>query len=372
MSCSAVIKLCLNLKPLSVVMRNSSRLYCYQMDNYDIPRYTKINGWDKENSNLKTLGKILSSKRDRLNSDSLVLEGTRIIKDAISHGCSPSVVVFSREKLIWELGLPKDTEAKLYHIPYNNIKLWTDMTTSPGIMAAFSKEEITEKVKSCQTPCLPLTLVCDNIRQPDNLGAVLRVAAAAGAHRVVLTPGCVDAWAPKVVRAGAGAHFLIPIVEGVGWDTFSNRWPLVVLADLLHEEQEEVDSSYVDRKLEEMEAVCREEGDVLSYQNQDQCMEYRKLPLRTKLYSEFELEPGYEEVVLVVGGETEGVSNAAYMFCHHHNGMKLHIPLWNQVNSLNVISAATLVLFKVQEALARRQGDKQDALARKECNTLQF
>jgi len=354
MSYSGVMKLYLRLQPFSSITRSSSRLFCSNIEKFDIPHYTKINGWDKGNSNLKTLGKILNSKRERTKSDSIVLEGTRMIKDAIHHGFSPSVIVFSREKLVWQLDLPKDKATKLYHIPYNSLKLWSDLTTSPGIMAAFSKHEIMEKVVARSS--LPMTLVCDNIRQPDNLGAVLRVAAAAGAHRVVLTPGCVDAWAPKVVRAGAGAHFLVPIVEDVGWDKLGEGWPMVILADLLHEEQQEFDMKVVDRKLEELEAVSSEEGEDIAYHNQELCMRYRELPVRTKTYSEFDIEPGYEEVVVVVGGETEGVSDAAYMFCHKNNGTKLHIPLCNFVNSLNVISAATLVLFKVQEVLARRQG----------------
>ena len=49
----------------------------------------------------------------------------------------------------------------------------------------------------------------------------------------------------------------------------------------------------------------------------------------------------------------QGVSDQAYMFCHQHNGLRLHVPLRNCVNSLNVISAASLVLFKVQEVLDR-------------------
>jgi len=283
------------------------------------------------------------------------LEGTRIIQDAIHQGFSPSVLVFSREKLVWQLGLPKKTTTKLYHIPYNNMKLWSDLTTSPGIMAAFSKQEVVENVVS-KSP-LPITLVCDNIRQPDNLGAVLRAAAAAGAQRVVLTPGCVDPWAPKVVRAGAGAHFLVPIVEWMGWDMLAEKWPMVVIADLIHERKDGLNMKEVERELEELDTMTMQEGKHEAYQNQELCMRYRELPVRAKTYSEFELEPGFEEVVVVVGGETEGVSDAAYMFCHQSNGTKLHIPLMNNVNSLNVISAATLVLFKVQEVLTRKQSE---------------
>ena len=143
MSCSCVLRLSLSIQPMSSMMRTSSRLFCVlPSDKYDVPRYSKVNAWDKDNLNLKTLGEILSSKRDRVRSNSVVLEGTRMIKDAIGHGFSPSVVVFSREKLLWQLDLPKDTSSKLYNIPYNNIKMWTDLTTSPGIMAAFSREEM--------------------------------------------------------------------------------------------------------------------------------------------------------------------------------------------------------------------------------------
>ncbi|MEY3202702.1 MAG: hypothetical protein RIR70_2252, partial [Pseudomonadota bacterium] len=46
-------------------------------------------------------------------------------------------------------------------------------------------------------------------------GTLLRTAAAAGATAVWLTKGCAQAWSPKVLRAGMGAHFCLPIVEGV-------------------------------------------------------------------------------------------------------------------------------------------------------------
>ena len=148
---------------------------------HKMPHYTKIAGWDRNNQELKVLGKLLSSKRARENSDVIVLEGVRLIQDAIEQGIEPTVIVFSRVKLLLGLNLPPTSDTRLYHLPYTNIKLWTDLTTSPGIMAAIPKSSLEHVVP---TSPLPITLVCDNIRGPDNLGAIIRLAAAVGVRKV--------------------------------------------------------------------------------------------------------------------------------------------------------------------------------------------
>jgi len=56
-------------------------------------------------------------------------------------------------------------------------------------------------------------LVADRIQDPGNLGTMIRSAAAAGAAALVVTPGTVDAFSPKVVRATAGALFVLPCIE---------------------------------------------------------------------------------------------------------------------------------------------------------------
>lgn len=57
-----------------------------------------------------------------------------------------------------------------------------------------------------------LVLVCHEIRDPGNVGAVIRCADAAGADAVVLTGDCVDPQNPKAVRASAGSLFHLPVV----------------------------------------------------------------------------------------------------------------------------------------------------------------
>jgi RNA methyltransferase, TrmH family len=55
-------------------------------------------------------------------------------------------------------------------------------------------------------------VVADQLGDPGNLGTILRSAEAAGADVVVLTPGSVDPFNPKVVRASAGALFHVPVM----------------------------------------------------------------------------------------------------------------------------------------------------------------
>ena len=54
-------------------------------------------------------------------------------------------------------------------------------------------------------------VVADQLSDPGNLGTILRSAEAAGVDAVVLTPGSVDVFNPKVVRASAGAVFHVPV-----------------------------------------------------------------------------------------------------------------------------------------------------------------
>jgi len=56
-------------------------------------------------------------------------------------------------------------------------------------------------------------IVADRLSDPGNAGTIIRSAEASGAQGVVLTPGSVDPFNPKVVRASAGSLFRIPVVE---------------------------------------------------------------------------------------------------------------------------------------------------------------
>jgi RNA methyltransferase, TrmH family len=55
-------------------------------------------------------------------------------------------------------------------------------------------------------------LVSDGVQDPGNLGTLIRVADAFAAAAVILLPGSVDPWNPKVVRSAAGSSFHLPVI----------------------------------------------------------------------------------------------------------------------------------------------------------------
>ena len=59
---------------------------------------------------------------------------------------------------------------------------------------------------------------------------------------------------------------------------------------------------------------------------------------------------------MVIGGEAEGISQRAKKYAHENGGERLFIPLQNGVDSLNVASAASVILFEISR-VARMAGD---------------
>ena len=88
----------------------------------------------------------------------------------------------------------------------------TDTVNGQGVVAA------------CQTPppvreiVMPsLVLILDEVRDPGNVGTLIRTADAFGADAVVTTAGTVEPWNPKAVRASVGSVFHLPIITGIGF-----------------------------------------------------------------------------------------------------------------------------------------------------------
>ena len=137
-------------------------------------------------------------------------------------------------------------------------------------------------------------VILDRVADPGNAGTILRTADAAGAGYVVTLPGSVDLFSPKVVRAGMGAHFRLPLYSGVSWN--------------------EVSTALREASLVALDAHAA-----------------------TSIY-EFQWP---QRTGLIVGSEAHGLSRQAEPHLHH----RVRIPMKPGVESLNAAVAASIVIY---------------------------
>lgn len=113
-------------------------------------------------------------------------------------------------------------------------------SVSPAVFRSMSQTDNPQGILAIYPfPGLPipsepgLSIVLDAIRDPGNLGTILRTAWAAGVDVAILGPGTADAFNPKAVRSAMGAHFYMPIVTQ-SWDEIAislAKIPRVYLAE---------------------------------------------------------------------------------------------------------------------------------------------
>ena len=87
-----------------------------------------------------------------------------------------------------------------------------DTVTPQGIVAVARQSP--SAVKDVFAAAPSLIAICEEVRDPGNLGTIIRAADAAGADAVILTGRTVDPYNPKVVRATTGSLFHLPIAVG--------------------------------------------------------------------------------------------------------------------------------------------------------------
>lgn len=89
----------------------------------------------------------------------------------------------------------------------------SDTVTPQGIVAVCTLPRTT--VQEAFAPQMGLGVLLAQVRDPGNVGTVIRVADAAGAQGVVCSTGTADPWNAKTVRAAAGSSFHLPVAADV-------------------------------------------------------------------------------------------------------------------------------------------------------------
>ncbi|CAM4571550.1 rRNA methyltransferase 3, mitochondrial isoform X1 [Lepidochelys kempii] len=337
-------------------------------------RYEKAEPGDRRLGKVVTIAK---SKKFRDQHGKILLEGQRLIKDALDAGAVPQTLFFSTVAHLKELPEEKLKKTTLVKVKFEDIKNWSDLIAPQGLIGIFSRPDhakMTYPAVHLQN-LLPLSLICDNLRDPGNLGTILRSAAGAGCSKVLLTKGCVDPWEPKVLRAGMGAHFRLPIIANLEWESISHYLPTgtqVHVADSrdprTQDKMEDVSgkvSSYgwVSRPYNLKAQIGREDLAFDSESEEEGTDEAWFPELDSQCYHEnWTRAPAAAAVV--IGGETHGLSTEALRLAESTGGKRLIIPVVPGVDSLNSAMAASILLFegKRQLQLRKKQESKRQTL----------
>ncbi|MHB8645521.1 MAG: TrmH family RNA methyltransferase [Thermomicrobiales bacterium] len=162
----------------------------------------------------------LHRRKNRREQGAFLIEGVRLIRDALTARAAIRKIILCPEFLgERESGLRADISAVL---DASQI-----LTVAPAVMRSLTETETPQGAMAvADLPDAPLpifnardgfVLVLDGVRDPGNVGTLLRAAAAAGCDAAVTISGTADAFAPKVVRSAMGAHFRLPIYADIEW-----------------------------------------------------------------------------------------------------------------------------------------------------------
>jgi TrmH family RNA methyltransferase len=248
----------------------------------------------KDNPRIKEARK-LAERAGREARGRFLVEGVRLLADAWQSGARPAAVYVAEDASQRNAALAALlAEMRTAGVPA--------FACAPPVMAALAGTVTPQGiVAEVPLPALPLparlslALVLDRLRDPGNAGTLLRAAEAAGAGLAIFGPETVDPFNDKVVRAGMGAHFRLPLRDCRTWD--------------------------------EVEAL---------------------LPPGCALYAadaggeaDYDAVDWRQPAALVVGGETEGVGPQA-----RARARLIAIPMQGRAESLNAAMAGTVILFE--------------------------
>ncbi len=251
-----------------------------------------------QNQHVQLMRGLATQAKARRKEQAFLAEGARLVDDGLRSDFVPRLVAYkdslsprANETLEFAWGVKQDHKAgfPILQIEDRLFDELTDTEASQGIMAVFDIPEL-------HLPEEPnFLLLLDQVRDPGNMGTVLRTAEAAGVQGVFILPGTTDPWAPKVTRSAMGSHFRLPILH----------WGVEALEALLHDMP-------------------------VYYADMDGVISYWQADFKGK-------------TALLMGGEADGASQVGLDLAK----TSVRIPMVGSTESLNAAVSAALLMFEV-------------------------
>ena len=245
-----------------------------------------------QNPKIKRIRHLQRQARFRKKESAFVVEGIRLIEEIFTANRVPELVIYStdldqRGSLLLEQIKAQNISCE--EVSESVIKNASDTESPQGILAVLPQTEL-------PIPPEPdFVLIADEIRDPGNLGTLLRTARAAGVSAALLSPGTVDHFSPKVIRSAMGAHFSLPI-RSLSWKEIQHYTKNIKIFGT----------------------------------NMAQGARYWDADLSGPLG-------------LIIGSEARGSGKQASLLTHEW----IHIPMQGQTESLNASAAGAIIMYEI-------------------------
>ena len=246
-----------------------------------------------QNPKIKLVRALFGRAKERREAGAFVVEGVRLVEESIHADWPMRFVLYNAslsERGRSQVEGLKSRGMDVEEVSTSVMKSLSETEAPQGILAVLNNSRL-------PIPASPnFILIPDQIRDPGNLGTLLRSAAGTGVQAVLIPPETTDAFAPKVLRSGMGAHFKVPI-HSMGWD----------------EIEQVIKSAGLQAFLADMDGPSCWETDLR------------------------------QPVVLIIGSEAEGASESARKLA----SQKIGIPMSGTMESLNAGVAGSVLMFEV-------------------------
>ncbi len=242
--------------------------------------------------------------KERRNTGFFVAEGLQAAREALSSKSAP----FIKHLYVTNAGLIKLSEYDLNAIDVVEVsdavmEEMTSTVTPQGVLAlcVLPRPDV-NNLAALDTKNALRVIYLHEIQDPGNAGTILRTADAMGVDAVITSPGSVDMYSPKVVRATAGSLWHLPLYESI---------PFAELTSLLPAATPLLMSSHA-----------------------------------TKSITDLSLDGSY---ISIFGNEARGVDAAAL---GSEKIVEVTIPMAGRAESLNLSAAASIVIFTLSPKVA--------------------
>lgn len=191
----------------------------------------------------------LHMRKEREQSGLFVAEGLKIVTEAVELGHAPRILMYGKDAeghplLKRAIQATLAARGEVIEVTQDILAKVSRRDNPQAVVAVFA--QVFTPLADLDPAAATCFVALHRVRDPGNLGTIVRTADAAGCGAVILVGDCCDPFSVEAVRATMGSIFAVPIVkateaEFAGW---RSSWPGSVVGTLLSADVDHRQASY--------------------------------------------------------------------------------------------------------------------------------